>query len=148
MSNQSNKLPARPAAEPAAGSAAAGPATKPSNNVAEPSVFSKIGDLLLTAIHSAALPIILGMVTIGLWATVFITVGNTIGEEHSRNYWPSIKNQVVKVISSSMVAIFILLVTSIIYFLQDETKSIYAIFILLTLTAIISYSALAASAAS
>ncbi len=95
----------------------------------------------LTSLPAA---IIFGMIAIGLWFGVFVQTSTIIGNGVS---WLSINGQVTKVISSSMVAMFILLITSLIYFLQDQTKSIYAIFILVALGAVLSYSAMAASTA-
>lgn len=112
----------------------------------EPSALHKLQSHVSTAISSPVLPMILGMVTIGLWVSVFATTSTMISEEQKRNYWPSIRGQVVKVVSSTMVGMFILLVTSIIYFLQDQTKSIYVIFVLIALASGLSYSALAAAA--
>ena len=88
---------------------------------------------------------ILGMVAIGLWMGVFIQTSKVISNGVS---WPSISGQVTKVISSTMLGMFILLITSLIYFLQDQTKSIYVIFILIAFASALSYSAMAASSAS
>ena len=111
----------------------------------ESTTLVRIQHYISTAISSPVLPVILGMVTIGLWASVFATTSTMISEQHKRNYWTSIQGQVAKVVSSSMIAMFILLITSIIYFLQDQTKSIYVIFILVAFASILSYSAMAAS---
>jgi hypothetical protein len=86
---------------------------------------------------------ILGVVAIASWAGVFMVTSRANGD--NGNVWRGIQDQVGKVIGSSMLAMFILLVTSIIYFLQDQTKSIYVIFILVAFASILSYSAMAAS---
>lgn len=98
---------------------------------------------LSTAMSSPILPMFLGVVAIALWFGVFMVTSRANGD--NGNVWRSIQGQVTKVISSSMIAMFILLITSIIYFLQDQTKSIYVIFILVAFASILSYSALAAS---
>jgi hypothetical protein len=98
---------------------------------------------LSTAMSSPILPMILGAVAIALWFSVFTVTSRANGD--NGNVWRGIQGQVAKVISSSMLAMFILLVTSIIYFLQDQTKSIYVIFILVAFASILSYSAMAAS---
>ena len=89
--------------------------------------------------------IVLGVGAIILWIQVFLTASNIMGDDsHS---WPFISGQVKKIIGTTTVGIFILLLTSIIYFLQDQTKSVYVIFILLTISIIMAYSAIAAAAA-
>ena len=104
---------------------------------------STVAASLSTAVSSPLLPMFLGVVAIALWFGVFMVTSRANGD--NGNVWRGIQAQVAKVISSSMLAMFILLVTSIIYFLQDQTKSIYVIFILVALASILSYSALAAS---
>ena len=104
---------------------------------------SNVAASLSTAVSSPLLPMFLGVVAIALWFGVFMVTSRANGD--NGNVWRGIQAQVAKVISSSMLAMFILLVTSIIYFLQDQTKSIYVIFILVALASILSYSALAAS---
>ncbi len=98
---------------------------------------------LSTAMSSPILPMFLGVVTIALWFGVLMVTSRANGD--NGNVWRGIQGQVTKVISSSMIGMFILLVTSVIYFLQDQTKSIYVIFILVAFASILSYSALAAS---
>jgi hypothetical protein len=88
----------------------------------------------------------LGMVAIASWMGVFIVTSKANNDGYNGNGWQSIRGQVAKVIGSTMVGMFILLVTSIIYFLQDQTKSIYVIFFLVAFASALSYSALAASA--
>ena len=104
---------------------------------------SNVAASLSTAVSSPLLPMFLGVVAFALWFGVFMVTSRANGD--NGNVWRGIQAQVAKVISSSMLAMFILLVTSIIYFLQDQTKSIYVIFILVALASILSYSALAAS---
>lgn len=114
----------------------------PSNSTSTTAVTSISTALaFLTSLPAA---IIFGVVAIGLWFGVFVRTSNTIGNGVS---WSSINGQVTKVVSSSMISMFVLLITSLIYFLQDQTKSIYAIFILVALGAVLSYSAMAASTA-
>ena len=111
------------------------------------SVLNKAKTLLSTAMpsteSSSAPAILLGIVAIGFWMGVFIKTSNITSDRRS---WRSIRGQVAKVIGSVMIAMFILLVTSIIYFLQDQTKAIYVIFTLVTMASVMSYSALAAAA--
>ena len=108
-----------------------------------PPVASNVTASLSTAMSSPILPMFLGIVAIALWFGVFMVTSRANGD--NENIWKSIQGQVVKVVSSSMLAMFILLITSIIYFLQDQTKSIYVIFILVAFASILSYSAMAAS---
>jgi hypothetical protein len=103
---------------------------------------------LSTALSSPILPMILGAVAIASWAGVFIMTSNANDNGYYGNSWPSIRGQVIKVIGSIMMGMFILLVTSIIYFLQDQTKSIYVIFFLVAFASALSYSALAAASIS
>lgn len=99
-----------------------------------------------TASIYTILPIFLGASAVVAWAGAFIVTSDAVtGEGYSAKSWPSIRGQVGKVIGSVMMGMFILLVTSIIYFIQDQTKSIYVIFILVALTSVLSYSALAAA---
>jgi hypothetical protein len=97
---------------------------------------------------SPIIPVILGIVAIVSWMGTFIVTSKAISSGYTGNSWPSIRGQVVKVISSAMIGMFILLVASIIYFLQDQTKSIYIIFILVAFASVLSYSALATSSTS
>jgi len=97
---------------------------------------------VINFIFSLPMILILGVVAIVCWGRVFIQTSNVISDGSS---WPSINGQVKKVIGSTMTAMFVLLITSLIYFLQDQSKSIYVIFILVALTASLSYSAMAAS---
>jgi len=89
--------------------------------------------------------LVFGLVAIGLWMGVLIQTSNVIGNGVS---WPSIRRQVTKVISSTMVGMFILMIASLIYFLQDQTKAIYVVFILVAFASVLSYSALASASAS
>ena len=102
-----------------------------------------VTESLSTAISSPLLPMFLGVVAIALWFGVFMITSRANGD--NGNVWRCIQGQVTKVVSSSMLGMFILLITSIIYFLQDQTKSIYVIFILIAFASILSYSAMAAS---
>jgi hypothetical protein len=104
---------------------------------------ANVTDSLSTAMSSPLLPMFLGVVAVALWFGVFTVTSRANGD--NGNIWRNIQGQVVKVVSSSMIAMFILLVASIIYFIQDQTKSIYVIFILVAFASILSYSAMAAS---
>lgn len=106
-------------------------------------VSTNVTASLSTAMSSPLLPMFLGVVAIALWVGVFMVTSRANND--NGNVWRSIQGQVTKVISSSMLGMFILLITSIIYFLQDQTKSIYVIFILVAFASILSYSAMAAS---
>ena len=101
-----------------------------------------------TATSLPVIPVILGVVAVASWMGALIVTTKAISSGYTGNSWPSIRGQVTKVISSAMVGMFILLVASIIYFLQDQTKSIYIIFILITFATVLSYSALATSSTS
>lgn len=87
---------------------------------------------------------IMGLIGIGLWAGVMTQTSSIITD---LNHWEQIKSQVTKVIGTTMVTVMILLAVSLIYFLQDQTKSIYVVFIMIGLAAALSYSALAAAVA-
>jgi hypothetical protein len=106
-------------------------------------VATNVTASLSTAMSSPILPMFLGILTIALWFGVFTVTSRANGD--NGNVWRNIQGQVVKVVSYSMIAMFILLITSIIYFIQDQTKSIYVIFILVAFASILSYSAMAAS---
>jgi hypothetical protein len=97
---------------------------------------------VINFIFSLPAVLILGVIAIGLWVHVFITTSTVISDGSS---WPSINGQVKKVIGSTMMAMFVLLIASLIYFLQDQARSIYVVFILVALTGSLSYSAMAAS---
>jgi len=99
---------------------------------------------MLSMLVSLPMVMVLGVGALLLWCHVFLKTSSVISDGAS---WPSIRGQVTKVIGSTMLAMFVLLITSIIYFLQDQTKSIYAVFVLIALSACFSYSALATSSA-
>ena len=101
-----------------------------------------------TATSLLVIPVILGIIAVASWMGALIVTTKAISSGYTGNSWPSIRGQVAKVISSAMIAMFILLVTSIIYFLQDQTKSIYVIFTLVAFASVLSYSALATSSTS
>ena len=86
-------------------------------------VLTTVTTSLSTAMSPTLLPMILGMAAIAFWAGVFMVTSRANGD--NGNVWRGIQDQVSKVISSSMLAMFILLVTSIIYFLQDQTKHLH-----------------------
>ena len=106
-------------------------------------VTTNVTASLSTAMSSPILPMFLGIVAIALWFGVFTVTSRANGD--NGNGWRGIQGQVVKVVSSSMIAMFILLIASIIYFIQDQTKSIYVIFMMVAFASILSYSAMAAS---
>ena len=111
-----------------------------------PDLLNKTTSYLSTAMsptESSFVPTMaVGALAIASWTAVFMKTSNIIDKQPS---WLTIRGQVVKVVSYNMVAMFILLVASIIYFIQDQTKSMYVIFILVAFASILSYSALAAS---
>jgi hypothetical protein len=88
--------------------------------------------------------IVFGLVSIGLWIGVGVKTSRMMSDIVG---WTEIRDQVTKVLGSSITATVLLLIVSLIYFLQDQTKSIYVIFIMLGIAACLSYSALAAAAA-
>jgi|LauGreDrversion4_2_1035121.scaffolds.fasta_scaffold96137_4 hypothetical protein len=103
---------------------------------------SYLSTAMPTTEPSFILAMSVGALAIASWTTVFMKTSTIIDKQPS---WQSIRGQVSKVVGSIMMGMFILLVTSIIYFLQDQTKSIYVIFILVAFSSVLSYSALAAS---
>lgn len=84
----------------------------------------------------------LGLLAIGLWIGVFRTTSSMISDMVD---WAAIRDQVTKVIGSTMTATVLLLIVSLIYFLQDQTKTTYAIYVMLGISACLTYSAMAAA---
>ena len=85
-----------------------------------------------------------GLIAVGLWFGVLSKTNTVISKFVD---WPHIKQQVRKVIGTTMFSTFLLLCISLIYLLQDQTKSLYVVFGMCAVGASIAYSALAASAA-
>lgn len=85
----------------------------------------------------------LGLLAIGLWVGVLCIPYSMIRDKLLD--WDAIRDQVTKVIGSTMTATVLLLIVSLIYFLQDQTKTTYAIYVILGISACVAYSAMAAS---
>lgn len=115
------------------------------NNNSTTSISNRISmSTVLGFLTSLPATIVCGMIAISLWFGVFAKTSTVMSNGVS---WSSIRGQVAKVISSSMIAMFLLMIASLIYFLQDQTKSIYVVFIMISISAALSYSAMAASTA-
>ena len=95
---------------------------------------------------AASMPVVMfcGMAAIALWAGVLIKTSSILDDLPS---WKHTASQIGKVIGSTMTATMILLVIVLIYFLQDQAKSIYVSFIMIGIAACLSYSAMAAAVA-
>jgi len=92
----------------------------------------------------SSLPIIIGLGGLGLWCLfkVGMQTSNMLGDLGN---WSGISFQVKKILASTMTGMFVLLIVSLIYFLQDQSKPIYIVFILVCIAVCISYSAMAAA---
>jgi len=99
---------------------------------------------VLSMLTSLPAIVICGFIAIGLWAGVVVQTVSIIDD---RNIWQFVGDQVTKVIGTTMTATMVLLAVSMIYFLQDQSKSIYVVFIMIGLAACLSYSAMAAAVA-
>jgi hypothetical protein len=91
-------------------------------------------------IFSLPATIVLGVAALIMWANVFFTTSD------SMNTWADIRGHVKKVIGTTISAMFILLIVSIIYFLQDQSSAKTVVFIIITIALGLSYSAIAAAA--
>jgi hypothetical protein len=99
---------------------------------------------ITSMITSLPVVIVCGLIALGLWSGVWIQTASLAGDLPS---WNMIHSQVTKVVVTTMLVSVVLLLISLIYFIQDQTRSIYVLFILIGLSAGLSYSAMAASAA-
>lgn len=89
--------------------------------------------------------VLFGIVAIGLYVWSFVDMSKFIG---SKDSWNQISSQVGKIWGLTLAGSFILFIASLLYFVQDETKTVYFILALSCLTLGLSYSALAISAIS
>ena len=97
-------------------------------------------DRVIKFITSLPTVVVLGVGAVIMWANVFITTSD------SMNTWADIGSHVKKVIGTTTAAMFILLIVSVIYFLQDQSSAKTAVFIIITMALGLSYSAIAAAA--
>lgn len=101
---------------------------------------TSVKDQIIKLITSLPATIALGVAAIIMWGNVFLTTSD------SMNTWADISSHVKKVIGTTTAAMFILLIVSVIYFLQDQSSAKTAVFIIITLALGLSYSAIAAAA--
>ena len=89
--------------------------------------------------------VLFGIVAIGLYVWSFVDMSKFIG---SKDSWNQISSQVGKIWGLTLAGSFILFIAALLYFVQDETKTIYFILALSCITRGLAYSALAISAIS
>jgi hypothetical protein len=89
--------------------------------------------------------IIFGVVSVGLFIGAFVNMSKFVG---SKDDWNLIQPQITKILILTLIGTFGLIVTSLLYFIQDSEKTIYFILVLSCVTLGLSFSALAISAIS
>jgi hypothetical protein len=106
-----------------------------------------------TALTSSALSmskgnvgiIVFGVVSVGLFIGAFVNMSKFVG---SKDDWNLIQPQITKILILTLIGTFGLIITSLLYFIQDSAKTIYFILVLSCVTLGLSFSALAISAIS
>ncbi len=88
---------------------------------------------------------IFGVISVGLFISSFVTMSKFVG---SKDDWNLIQPQITKILILTIIGTFGLIVTSLLYFIQDSARTIYFILVLCCLSLGLSYSALAISAIS
>ena len=89
--------------------------------------------------------IVFGVVSVGLFIGAFVNMSKFVG---SKDDWNLIQPQITKILILTLIGTFGLIVTSLLYFIQDSEKTIYFILVLSCVTLGLSFSALAISAIS
>lgn len=89
--------------------------------------------------------VLFGIIAIGLYVWSFMDMSRFVG---SKDSWNQISSQVGKIWGLTLAGSFVLFIAALLYFIQDETKTIYFILGLSCITLGLSYSALAISAIS
>jgi hypothetical protein len=95
---------------------------------------------IVKLVTSLPATIALGVAALIMWASVFRTTSDSMYS------WSDLSAHVKKVIGTTTASMFILLIVSIIYFLQDQSSAKTAVFIIITIALGLSYSAIAAAA--
>jgi hypothetical protein len=89
--------------------------------------------------------VIFALVSIGMFIGAFVSMSNFVG---SKDDWNLIKPQITKIWILTLIGTAGLIITSLLYFIQDSSKTIYYILALTCLSLGLSFSALAISAIS
>jgi hypothetical protein len=88
---------------------------------------------------------IFGIISVGLFIGAFVNMSNFVG---SKDDWNLIQPQITKILILTLIGTFGLIITTLLYFIQDSQKAIYFILVLTCLTLGLSFSALAIAAIS
>jgi hypothetical protein len=88
---------------------------------------------------------IFGIVSVGLFIGAFVNMSKFVG---SKDDWNVIQPQITKILMLTLIGTFGLIVTSLLYFIQDSARTIYFILVLTCLALGLSFSALAIAAIS
>jgi hypothetical protein len=89
--------------------------------------------------------IVFGVISISMFISSFVSISNFVG---SKDDWNLIKPQITKVLILTLIGTFGLIITTLLYFIQDSAKTIYFILVLTCISLGLSFSALAISAIS
>lgn len=88
---------------------------------------------------------IFGITSVGLFIGAFRNMSQFVG---SKDDWNVIQPQITKILILTLIGTFGLIITSLLYFIQDSSRTIYFILVLSCLTLGLSFSALAIAAIS
>jgi hypothetical protein len=88
---------------------------------------------------------IFGVISVSLFIGAFVNMSNFVG---SKDDWNLIQPQITKILILTLIGTFGLIITTLLYFIQDSQKTIYFILVLSCLTLGLSFSALAIAAIS
>ena len=88
---------------------------------------------------------IFGITSVGLFIGAFVNMSKFVG---SKDDWNVIQPQITKILILTLIGTFGLIITSLLYFIQDSSRTIYFILVLSCLTLGLSFSALAIAAIS
>jgi len=88
---------------------------------------------------------VFGVISVGLFIGAFVNMSNFVG---SKDDWNQIQPQITKILILTLIGTFGLIITTLLYFIQDSQKTIYFILVLACLTFGLSFSALAIAAIS
>jgi hypothetical protein len=88
---------------------------------------------------------IFGITSVALFIGAFVNMSKFVG---SKDDWNVIQPQITKILILTLIGTFGLIITSLLYFIQDSSRTIYFILVLSCLTLGLSFSALAIAAIS
>ena len=89
--------------------------------------------------------VIFGVVSIGMFIGAFVSMSNFVG---SKDDWNLIKPQITKIWILTLIGTATLIIASLLYFIQDSSRTVFYILALTCVSLGLSFSALAISAIS